>query len=906
MRRLVVIALRLLLPRPDREHVLAELDELRVVKAARLGPEAADAWFRKQAIIFIVRILTSRTEARTGVPQRRPGGKTPGRGLHTSQLMDLSREVEISARTLLRARGFLALTVSCLALGLGAATAIFSIANALLLRPQPFQDPERIVGLMQGDFGNHSYPNFLGLQEECASFMDLAAYDETWYGEGADKPVFLREGANATQVSVGMVSGEYFSVLGVAPVMGRPLLPRDNLVAGGNPVTVLSWSFWQRQFGEEQGVVGREIDLSGTTYEIVGVAPEGFLGTSHRSSTDLWIPAVMRRAVEPPDAEFDIVTRADWHWVNILGRLKPGVAPEIAKPRLDAIVKSSPLLSEGLKEDSISLRPIKEAAIILPLRERTVSYLRILLFAVGLVVVVVCVNVTSLFLGRLDERRAEISVRTALGAGRSALARQFILEATLVAGIGGLGAFLLSLWFSDLLFGMMARGMRLSASAADLSPDPRVFLFTLGLVAGCSLVIGGVTALRYRPERVGHLLRPGVRVPARRSGLISLPNLLVTAQVAVSIVLLVGAGLMFRSFLGLQDQEFGLEYRNTLALTVDNERLPLSPEAGAALYERVLERIQAVPGVEDASLAKVVPLSGVTWGGIMEFEGYDPGEGERARASENYVDPGFFEMMGIEVLQGRGITKGDVLGSEGVVVVNEALVRRYWPDVNPLGRTVRWWDGQVFRVVGVVGNHFYSSLRRGVEPLTYYPLAQQYLRSPTILARGSSSPTALGPAIREAVAEIHPDLTLFNETTLEALVEASASRERVTTVLLFSYAGLALLLAIIGTYGVTSRMVVRRWKEIGIRTALGAQRGEVASLIFRTGMRVVVFGLVTGLVSSMVVGVLLRSMIFGVAPADPLTLAAVGSMFLAAGAAACLIPIRRALGADPAEVLRGE
>jgi predicted permease len=290
----------------------------------------------------------------------------------------------------------------------------------------------------------------------------------------------------------------------------------------------------------------------------------------------------------------------------------------------------------------------------------------------------------------------------------------------------------------------------------------------------------------------------------------------------------------------------------------------------------------------------------------MEFEGYEAAEGERTHASENYVDPGFFQMMDIELLQGRGFTREDGPGTEDVVIVNEALAERYWPGANPLGKTIRWWRGETFRVVGVVRDHFYSSLRRGVEPLTYYPLFQYFLKNPVLLVRGRSDPLALVPAVRAAVREVNPELVLFAERTLEGQVAASASRERITAVLLFAYAGLALLLAIIGTYGMVSRLVVRRWKEIGIRTALGAGREELLYLVFRKGMGVVVLGLVTGLLLSLSVGVLLRSMIFGVAPVDLPTLASVAGALATVGAVACLIPARRALTADPAEVLREE
>jgi len=907
MTRLLALVLRLLLPAVDREHVVAELEELRAIKARERGEKNAEAWMRRQEINFLWRLLVCRKEPpRNPAPAVEGGMKRRRSAVRPPPVGDWWHHVYQSARILRRSPSFLVLSVLSLALGLGAATSIFSIANGVLLRAPSFPEPHRLVGIFHGEMGNHSYPNFLTLREETSSFLDLAAYSESWYGENADKPFLLEEGLDAAPVGMGLVSGEYFSVLGVAPALGRPLLPEDNLTEGGTPVAVLGWSFWQRKFGGDPAVIGREIHLSGTTYEVVGVAPEGFVGATHLNRPDFWIPAVMRRAIEPPEKEFDIVTHPDWHWISILGRLKPGVSLEVAQARLDQIVASSPSVSEGMKEDSVTVAPLREATMFPPLRERTARYLQMLLIAVGLLVLVVSVNVTNLFLGRMDERQAEISVRQAMGAGRGTLARQFLIEAGLVAALGGAGALLLSRWLADLLFGLMARSLSLSAHTANLTPDLRVLGFTFLLVMASSLAVAGAALLRHRHGNLVSPLMPGTRVSERRVGVFSLQNLLVTAQISLSIMLLVGAGLMVRSYQRLQDQDFGLDYQNTTVLSLDNERIPLGPDDGPALYDRILERVRGLPQVAEASMAKVAPLSGITWGGSAEFEGYDPAEGERTHASENYVDPGFFEMMGIDVLQGRGFSGADGPGTESVVIVNETLADRYWAGRNPLGKTIRWRDGQVFRVVGVVKDHFYSSLRRGVEPLTYFPLAQQFLKNPVILARGLPTSQPLVSAIRQAVREVHPDVILFRETTIESQVGASASRERVTAALLLAYAGLALLLATIGTYGVASRMVVRRWKEIGIRTALGAQRSEVASLVFNNGMRVVAFGLVTGLVCSLAVGVLLRSLIFGVAPIDPLTLAAVGATLLVAGAAACLVPVRRALRADPAEVLRGE
>jgi predicted permease len=367
---------------------------------------------------------------------------------------------------------------------------------------------------------------------------------------------------------------------------------------------------------------------------------------------------------------------------------------------------------------------------------------------------------------------------------------------------------------------------------------------------------------------------------------------------------------MIRTLANLRKEDPGLATGNVIAISVDNERMALDEPSMAAQYRAILDRVGALPDIDGVSLAKVSPLSGITWGGSMQFEGYEPGPDDRTHAAENYVDPGFFRMMGIELIRGRSFTDRDVFGSEPVVIVNQTLVERYWPDSEPLGKRVTWpsSDGEEesFRVIGVVADHIYSHVRRGVVPLTYYPLSQHLLKNPVLLTRTTSDPYQVLPALRSAIAEVSPLLNLFDIISIDDQIRAQAARDRVTTILLLSCAFLALLLSVMGMYGVISGMVTRRRQEIGIRIALGARRGEVIGFMVRKGMGLVLIALVAGVILSLGVTTLMRSQIFGISTADPVTYLAVAVILAAAGFGASLVPARRVARIDPIESLRAE
>ncbi|MFC1530500.1 FtsX-like permease family protein, partial [Gemmatimonadota bacterium] len=656
-------------------------------------------------------------------------------------------------------------------------------------------------------------------------------------------------------------------------------------------------------------VIGKDIDLSGTVYRVVGVAAEGFRGSTYTSNVDIWIPVVMRRAIEPPEGEVDIV-QSDWSWIHIIGRLKAGTTLDQARARVNAIVAGSNSFREDLKERTVTIQPIRKTTIIPTLRERTVAYLAMLLFASGLVALVVCVNLTNLFAGRMDERRAEISIRRALGAGNWMLIRQYLVESGLIALFGGIGAVIIASWLDSVLFSLLAPGMNLSTSVISVEPDLRVLGFTFGLVVLSSTIIGLIPALRDRSSRISISLRPGPGTTDSRYRFLNLQNVLVMSQLTLSLVLLVSGGLMIRSLSRLLNQDPGFTTKNMMTVSIDNERMLLDEESCNSLYRSIVDRVGAIPGIEDVSLTKVSPLSGITWGGIMHFEGFEPGPDERSHAAENFVDPGFFRMMGIQLLRGRGFTDQDLSGSEQVVIVNQTLVDRYWPDSDPLGKTVRWWaeegDGETFRVIGVVGDHIYSRLSLGVVPLTYYPLSQHFLKNPVLLAHTISEPYQMLPAITSAIREISPGLNPFDLISIDDQVHAQGARSRATMILLLSYASLALLLSVMGTYGVMSGMITRRKQEIGIRIALGARREEVVRFMLARGMRLVVTALAIGVIVALGATTIMRSQVFGISTADPVTYISVAIILAAAGFLACLIPARRVVKIDPIESLRAE
>jgi putative ABC transport system permease protein len=817
-------------------------------------------------------------------------------------------DLRLAARRLVRRPSFTLLTIASLAVGLGTATAIFSVANAIFLRPLPIREPDRVVEVFRGRGGNHAYPDFLHLQEASASFIRLAACDEFWYGENASKPVFLRAGTDLLQINLGLVSGEYFSVIGIGPALGRLLVPADNRPEGGSPVAVLSWAFWQRRFAGRPEVVGSEIDLSGTSYQVVGIARRGFLGSSRMSSVDVWIPAVMRRAVDAPDVRYDIVTSNN-SWIEVIGRLEPGISPQLAQERLTAILQEEGPYTDQFTRQGVTVEPIQNAALKFWIRERAADYLRLLLMAAGLLVLVVGVNVMSLFLGRSDEETAAYSVRRALGARGGHLAREILTECALIALAGGGLALLLALWMDGLLVRLLAGGLQFSTAMTDLSLDLRVLGFAAVLAVFIGLVVG-IPALQRLPRQdVVAGLRRGPSTGGDRRWLPGLPASLVVAQLALTMVLLAGAGLLLRTVANLRADDPGFDPHNVLMLALDNEHLPVAAGQAGLEYARIAEQVRAIPGIVGVGIAKVPPLSGQTWSGRMTFEGYEPGPDEWAGSYYNLVDPGYLGMMGIRLLRGRGIEPGDGFSSEKVAVVNEALARCFWPDTDPLGKTIDpdpGEDGGAFRVVGVVADHLYSDTRTGRVPIVYFPIAQYVQRSPTLLVRTETDPYTFVGAVRSAALELDPRLNLHSPLTLEDQISAAGSHERATALLFLLFAAAALLLAAIGTYGVVNRMTLRRRREIGIRVALGARADEILGRVIGRGLRLVVAGLMLGLGLAVAGTRLLSSLLFQVGAFDIVTYLAVASVLVAVGILACLLPARRALRVNPIEVLRAE
>jgi len=825
-------------------------------------------------------------------------------------LADLGRDLRLAARMLRRRPGFSPLVLLSLTIGLGAATAIFSITNGILYKPLPIADPDRVVSVWNGEFGSFTYPAYSALRRECASFVDLAARDETWFADDGADPLFLRSGAGSARVRVGLAAGNYFSVLGVPAARGRLLRPEDNRIEDPRAVAVLSHTFWHETFHGESDVIGTDLDISGTTFQVIGVAAEGFDGADHRSTIDVWVPAVMARAFQSPESETQLVRGDSFHWVSIVGRLKPGVSLEQVRERVDTIAGTPGVLPGSMEQRTITVRPIMATTVHPLLRERTVAYLTTLMLAVGLVLVVVGVNVTNLHLARMEERRAEIAIRRALGAGSGALLRQHLFEGGLLALAGGAGALLCSVWLDDILLRLLARGISLPGTRADIDPDLRVIAFMLGLVIISGLVMGVIPALRTRRSDITLSLRPGSRITDVRPRRPGLQSFLVIGQLTLSLVLLTGAGLLLRSVLALSRQDPGFDSENVLILSLHNEQVPLDPAAGAALYAGIAERVRSMPGVEDVSLATVVPLSGQTWGGRVEFEGYEPGPDEGVRVAENYVEPGFFHLLGIPLRRGRDFTDADAAGTQRVAIVNESLARRYWPDEDPVGQTVRCLDPPVenerIRVIGVVADHYYSHLRQGVVPLIYHPLAQVFVKNPNLLVKTTSDPYRKMQPIRAAVLDRAPRFTIHGEISLEDQIRRQTPRERATMILLVAFAGIALVLALLGTYGIVAGFVTRRRREIGVRLALGARNGEVVGYIFGRGMRLIVIGVIAGLVLSLLATRIFTRLIFGISPTDPVTLIAVSLVLAGAGALACLVPARRAVRIDPIETLRAE
>jgi putative ABC transport system permease protein len=802
-------------------------------------------------------------------------------------LEDIGRDLRFGLRSLLRSPGFAVVSILCLALGIGANAALFSVLNAVLLRPLPFAAPDRLVQLYEKfsgvDQGSVSIPNFRDWQEKSTGFEQLAAYQSRSHN--------LQAAGSPERIQVVEATPNLFSLLAVPPLLGRTFNPSTDQ-PGRAKVVVVSEELWRTRFGGDPSLIGKTIRLDSTPYEVIGVMRSSFNFPPGGNSTDAWV------LFEPSP---ELASSRGSHLLAVVGRLKPETALEQATSQLVTVAaqieKEHPAEQKGR---SVLVEPLRETVV-----GRTRSALLILFGAVGLVLLIACANVANLLLARSVVRQREVAVRLALGASRARLIRQFLIENLVLAFAGALLGLLLAWWSLDAL-APMAKG---ALPFSNFPFDGRVFSFLLGVALLSGTVFGIVPAFQTSRDDLRSRLT-GAGGKTTGSGRQQFfRNALVVLEIAVSLVLLVGAGLLLRGFLALSGTEPGFEAKDVLTV-----HLPV-PEAqlkGSTprLFRPVLERVRALPGVRSAAVISMLPIQSVGLNGDFSIEGRPaPESGQEPLAELRVASPGVFQSLGIPVIRGHDFTESDGETGPMTAIVNQALAHKYFPGEDPLGKRLSLGGG-AFTITGVVGSIRQAGLDHEPLPEIYLPYAAAdfmgFLGDAVLMARTSVPPESITKEVRAAVAGIDPGLPLYNLLTMEQVIDNSLAPRRLNLWLLAIFAGIALVLSAAGLYGVISYLVAQRTREIGMRIALGARTWDVIGLVMRQGASLTGAGLLIGLLGAFAFTRVLQSLLYGVSARDPLTYVALAVLLAAIALIATWLPAVRASQVDPILSIRSE
>jgi putative ABC transport system permease protein len=814
-------------------------------------------------------------------------------------LETLLQDLRYGLRQLRRNPGFTAVAVLTLALGIGANTAIFSVVNAVILRPLPYPQPERLVLVYStqtpGQRGREaSYPDFLDWRTRNHVFKNMAVFRTGNFTLISD--------AGPEHLSAAIVSSSLLHLLGVAPVLGRSFLPGDDepgAVNGANAV-ILSYGFWQRRFGSRPQVVGKSINLDGHLFSVVGVAPPGFQFPGRSEAVDLWTTI----AVDKDGAASRMATMRGAHYLDTVARLTPEVTIPRAQAEMSAIVS-------GMNKEHPDIHP--RGVRIVPLLDGLVGPARmallILLGAVGCVLLIACANVANLLLARATARQREMSIRNALGASRGRVVRQVLTESTLLSLLGGS----LGLWL-----GLRGMDLLVRITPVDIPRllqtglDNRVLIFTAVVSLVTGLLFGLAPAIiGFRSDLAGSLKESG-RGPSQGSHRTRTHGALVVGEIALALVLLACAGLLIQSFLGLEKADPGFDPHDILTLRLD------SPSAYSIaqqlnFFARVIDGARSLPGVRSASGVFGLAFSEINANTGFDIEGRKFARSDRPEANFVAVAPDYFRTLGMPRLEGRDFTERDNLQAVPVAIVNAALARRYFPGQNLIGQRIKpgissgYGDRNPVReIVGVVGDVKVTNLAAGPEPQCYVPLAQSPLGVMTLVVRSDGDPLEMAPAVRRLVASTNKQVPVYNVRSLDQMLAQSVAQPRFITFLFGMFAALAVALAAIGLYGVISYSVSQRTHEIGIRMAIGAEKNDVLKFVVGRGLKLALSGVAVGIAGALALTRFLASILYGVTPTDPLTFVAVSLVLLAVALLACYIPARRAAKVDPMVALRYE
>lgn len=839
----------------------------------------------------------SREDARRAA-RIRLGGMTQLHEVHREQFgwpaaETLLQDIRYAFRTLRKNLGFTAVCVLTLGLGIGACTAIFSVVNGVLLRPLPYPNHERLVRIGEthprngcglcGDFGNATYATFNDLERAASTVENLSAFREWSFNLTGD--------GEPEQVPGALVSGSFFAAMGSKPVMGRMIAPEDDAPGMDNNVAVLSYALWQRRFGADRGIVGKTLRINAESYRVVGVMARGF---DYPHKSEVWCPLV-------PHGKFRSNRRA--HLLTIVADVRAGQTIESARAEISSIGKR--IEKQNVSEDpEMALATVSQRQnIVAPVQPA----LLVLSFATGLLLLMACVNLANLLLARGAGRAKEFALRSALGAGRARLARQLLTESIVVAVLGAALGFGIAAWSLKFIAALDSQDL---PRFGELSVDWRVLGFTLLIACLSGLLFGLAPALSGTKTDLNISLKEGAAA-GLGSGRAGASRALVVPQFALAVVLLVGAGLVGNSFVRLLRVSPGFRQEGILAaeLFLSPTEYPERDVRIALTLQQMLERVRTIPGVRSAGLVTALPITGgVETDFAIEGRPLPPANNEPS-ADIRSVDPEYFRVMGIPLLAGREFTDSDNATAKSVMVINETMARRYWPNADPIGQRVTmkdWGPPLTGEIVGVVGDVKPNGLDEAVGPMMYWSYFQFPIIFNTIVVRCESEPLHLVPAVKAAIWFVNKNQPISKMETMEEVLSESLARRRLYMILLGVFASSALLLAAVGIYGMVSYSVNQRIREMGIRIAVGAAQGDVLRLVLGQGAKVAILGIVVGIAAALALTRLMTSLLFGVSATDPATFLGVALLLTLVAVGASFLPARRATRVDPMVALRSE
>ena len=812
---------------------------------------------------------------------------------------NLIQDIRFGLRMLIKSPSVSIVATIALALGIGANTAIFSVVNAVLLRPLPFPDPDSLVAVFETDRergynrGSHSYPNFFDLRAQNTVFERIATYrDSNFIMTGRGEPARL-------QGCVG--TADLLPLLGVAPMLGRTFHPDDDKPSETGRAVILSHALFQNRFGGDPSILNQSITLDAVNFTVIGVMPPGFEFPIQNEPVDLWTTIAGDASGKEP-----VTVQRGAHFLRVIGRLKPGVTEDQAQTELTTIAARL----EQQYPDENTRKSLRAESALSALVADARPMLLLFLSAVASVLLIACANVANLLLARATSRHREMAIRTAMGASRMRVIRQLLTESVLLSLLGGTIGLLLAVWWSDLL---VALGKDDIPRALHVGIDWRVLGFTLGLSLLTGLIFGLAPAFHSSKTELVESLKEGARGSSDGARRIRLRNVLMIGELAMAMVLLVIAGLLIQSLWRLQKVNSGLQPENLLTFNVGLSEVKYKYNQQTQFFIDLKNRLEATPGVQSASTIYPLPLSGDRFSISFEIEGRPLPQKDHPSGDFFTTGVGYFRTMGIPVLKGRDFEDRDKHGSTPVIIITETFARQYFPNEDPIGKRVKPGissiedeDSTMREIIGVVGDVRNRNLATEARAAYYVPHTQVPFSQMVAVIKTNSEPRAFLPVVTKVVSGMDQDIPLFGVKSMEEYLSASVAAPRFGTTLLTIFAAVALILTIVGLYGVMSYSVAQRTNEIGIRVALGAQSRDVLLMIVKHGSKMILIGLGIGLAAAFAVTRLIASLLFGVTAKDPYTFAAVAVLLAIVALLACYIPAWRATKVDPMEALRCE